>query len=118
MAKFLEKPETYMGIFYWLIGINIAIFLIYLLFTWATPITMGDKDDVNDIEAILSAKENADVDVISIGDLGSYNGTDYQFVKYTTTKDSVTTEKSVMIEVEKKFLNYQCKGILEPLNKE
>lgn len=114
MAKFLEKPETYMGIFYWLIGINIAIFLIYLLFTWATPITMGDKDDVNDIEAILSAKENADVDVISIGDLGSYNGTDYQFVKYTTTKDSVTTEKGVMIEVEKNFLNYQCKGILEP----
>ncbi len=114
MAKFLEKPETYMGIFYWLIGINIAIFLIYLLFTWATPMTMSDKDDVNDIEAILSATENADVDVISIGDLGSYNGTDYQFVKYTTTKDSVTTEKSVMIEVEKNFLNYQCKGILEP----
>ena len=114
MAKFLEKPETYMGIFYWLIGINITIFLICLLFTWAKPMTMSDKDDVNDIETILSAKENADVDVISIGDLGSYKGTDYQFVKYTTTKDSVTTEKSVMIEVEKKFLNYQCKGILEP----
>ena len=114
MAKFLEKPETYMGIFYWLIGINIAIFLIYLLFTWANPMTMGDKDDVNDIEAILSATENANVDVISIGDLGSYGDKNYQFVKYTTTKDSVTTEKSVMIEVEKKFLNYQCKGILKP----
>lgn len=114
MAKFLEKPETYMGIFYWLIGINITIFLICHLFTWAKPMDMNDKDDVNDIEAILLVKENANVDVISIGDLGSYKDTDYQFVKYTTTKDSVTTEKSVMIEVEKKFLNYQCKGILEP----
>ena len=91
-----------------------VIALLITLFSWAKPMTMGDKDDVNDIETILSAKENADVDVISIGDLGSYKGTDYQFVKYTTTKDSVTTEKSVMIEVEKKFLNYQCKGVLEP----
>ena len=86
----------------------------FTLFGWAKPMTIGDKDDVNDIETILSTKENANVDVISIGDLGSYKGTDYQFVKYTTTKDSVTTEKSVMIEVEKKFLNYQCKGVLEP----
>ena len=91
-----------------------VIALLITLFSWAKPMTMGDKDDVNDIETILSAKENADVDVISIGDLGSYKGTDYQFVKYTTTKDSVTTEKSVMIEVEKKFLSYQCKGVLEP----
>ena len=86
----------------------------FTLFGWAKPMTMSDKDDVNDIETILSTKENADVEVISIGDLGSYKDTDYQFVKYTTTKDSITTEKSVMIEVEKKFLNYQCKGILEP----
>jgi hypothetical protein len=91
-----------------------VIALLITLFSWAKPMTMGDKDDVNDIETILSAKENADVDVISIGDLGSYKDTDYQFVKYTTTKDSVTTEKGVMIEVEKKFLNYQCKGVLEP----
>ena len=91
-----------------------VISLVITLISWAKPMTISDKDDVNDIETILSTKENADVDVISIGDLGSYKGTDYQFVKYTTTKDSVTTEKSVMIEVEKKFLNYQCKGVLEP----
>ena len=96
------------------VGVVAVISLIITLISWAKPMTISDKDDVNDIETILSAKENADVDVISIGDLGSYKGTDYQFVKYTTTKDSVTTEKSVMIEVEKKFLNYQCKGVLEP----
>lgn len=96
------------------VGVVAVIALIITLISWAKPMTISDKDDVNDIETILSAKENADVDVISIGDLGSYKGTDYQFVKYTTTKDSVTTEKSVMIEVEKKFLNYQCKGVLEP----
>ena len=99
------------GLFF---GIVAVIALLITLVSWAKPMTISDKDDVNDIETILSAKENADVDVISIGDLGSYKGTDYQFVKYTTTKDSVTTEKSVMIEVEKKFLNYQCKGVLEP----
>ena len=60
-----------------------VIALLITLFSWAKPMTMGDKDDVNDIETILSAKENADVDVISIGDLGSYKDTDYQFVKYT-----------------------------------
>lgn len=96
------------------VGVVAVIALLITLFSWAKPMTISDKDDVNDIETILSAKENADVDVVSIGDLGSYKGADYQFVKYTTTKDSVTTEKSVMIEVEKKFLNYQCKGILEP----
>ena len=96
------------------VGVVAVISLIITLIGWAKPMTISDKDDVNDIETILSAKENADVDVISIGDLGSYKGTDYQFVKYTTTKDSVTTEKSVMIEVEKKFLNYQCKGVLKP----
>lgn len=96
------------------VGVVAVIALVITLISWAKPMTISDNDDVNDIETILSAKENADVDVISIGDLGSYKGTDYQFVKYTTTKDSVTTEKSVMIEVEKKFLNYQCKGILEP----
>ena len=96
------------------VGVVAVISLIITLISWAKPMTISDKDDVNDIETILSAKENTDVDVISIGDLGSYKGTDYQFVKYTTTKDSVTTEKSVMIEVEKKFLNYQCKGVLEP----
>ena len=96
------------------VGVVAVISLIITLISWAKPMTISDKDDVNDIETILSAKENADVDVISIGDLGSYKGTDYQFVRYTTTKDSVTTEKSVMIEVEKKFLNYQCKGVLEP----
>lgn len=96
------------------VGIVAIIALFMTLFSWAKPMTMSDKDDVNDIETILSAKENANVEVISIGDVGSYKDTDYQFVKYTTTKDSVTTEKSVMIEVEKKFLNYQCKGIIEP----
>ena len=96
------------------VGVVAVISLVITLISWAKPMTISDKDDVNDIETILSTKENADVDVISIGDLGSYKGTDYQFVKYTTTKDSVTTEKSVMIEVEKKFLNYQCKGVLEP----
>ena len=96
------------------VGVVAVIALVITLISWAKPMTISDNDDVNDIETILSAKENADVDVISIGDLGSYKDTDYQFVKYTTTKDSVTTEKGVMIEVEKKFLNYQCKGILEP----
>ena len=96
------------------VGVVAVISLVITLISWAKPMTISDKYDVNDIETILSTKENADVDVISIGDLGSYKGTDYQFVKYTTTKDSVTTEKSVMIEVEKKFLNYQCKGVLEP----
>ena len=114
MSKFLRKPKTLMGYFYWLVGINLFIFAIYLICTWAKPMSMSDKDDVNDIKTILTTKENADVEVISIGDLSSYKDTDYQFVKYTTTKDSITTEKSVMIEVEKKFLNYQCKGILEP----
>ena len=96
------------------VGVVAAIALFITLFSWAKPMTMGDKDDVNDIETILSAKENANVEVISIGNVGTYKNTGYQFVKYTTTKDSVTTEKSVMIEVEKKFLHYQCKGILEP----
>ena len=91
-----------------------VISIIITLISWVKPMTISDKDDVNNIETILSAKENADVDVISIGDLGSYKGTDYQFVEYTITKDSVTTKKSVSIEVEKKFLNYQCKGVLEP----
>ena len=105
---------TYKKTFAIFIGIVAVISLIITLISWAKPMTISDKDDVNDIETILSEKENANVDVISIGDLSSYKDIDYQFVKYTTTKDSVTTEKSVMIEVEKKFLNYQCKGVLEP----
>lgn len=95
------------------ISIVAVLVLGFILFGWSKPMTMNDNDDVNDIKALL-VEDNATIEILSIGDLGTYKGVDYQFVKYTTTKDSVTTEKSVMIEVEKKFLNYQCKGVLEP----
>ena len=114
MAKFLHKPETMMGYFYWLIGINLVIFFIYFLFVWASPMSMSNSNDVEEIQTILSEKENSVVNVISIGELGNYKDTSYQLITYKVTKDSVTTEKSVMMEVEKKFLNYQCKGILKP----
>ena len=95
------------------ISIVAVLVLGFTLFGWAKPMTMNDKDDVNDIKALL-VEDSATIEILSIGDVGTYKGADYQFVEYTITKDSVTTKKSASIEVEKKFLNYQCKGILEP----
>ena len=98
------------GIF---VAIVAVIILLFTLFSWAKPMTLNDKDDVEAICSLL-AEDNAQGEILSIGDLGSFGDKDYQFVEYAVVKDSVTTEKSVMIEVEKKFLNYQCKGILKP----
>lgn len=87
--------------------------ILFTLFSWAKPMTLNDKDDVEAISSLL-AEDNAQVEILSIGDVGSYGDKNYQFVEYAVVKDGVTTEKSVMIEVEKEFLNYQCKGILNP----
>ena len=95
------------------IAIVAIITIITLLFTWAKPMTMKDKDDVKDIITLLQ-EDNATVELISIGDIATYKETDYQLVKYKITKDNVITVKSTMIEVEKHFLNYKSKQVLLP----
>lgn len=98
------------GIF---VAIIIVIIFLFTLFSWAKPMTLNDKDDVEAISSLL-AEDNAKFKILSIGDLSSYGDKYYQFVECAVVKDSVRIEKSIMIEVEKKFLNYQCKGILKP----
>lgn len=95
------------------IAIVAIITIITLLFSWAKPMTMKDKDDVKDIITLLQ-EDNATIELISIDDIATYKETDYQLVKYKITKDNVITVKSTMIEVEKHLLNYKSKQVLLP----
>lgn len=98
------------GIF---LGAVAVIAILITLFSWAKPMSINDEDDVKDVVELLQ-EDNSTIEVISIGDLATYKDTEYQLVKYNVTKDSVTTEKTAMIEVEKHFLNYQGKKVLLP----
>ena len=61
------------------IAIVAIITIITLLFTWATPMTMKDKNDVKDIITLLQ-EDNATIELISIGDIATYKETDYEKV--------------------------------------
>ena len=66
------------GIF---VAIVAVIILLFTLFGWAKPMTLNDKDDVEAISSLL-AEDNAQVEILSIGDLGSFGDKVYQFVEY------------------------------------
>lgn len=98
------------GIF---LGAVAVIAILITLFSWAKPMSINDENDVKDVVELLQ-EDNSTIEIISIGDLATYKDTEYQLVKYNVTKDSVITTKNTMIEVEKHFLNYQGKKILQP----
>ena len=111
--NFFNKPKTIGFYFTSLIILVIVGVLLFSLFTWAKPMSVNDNEDVKELKLLLQ-KDSSKIEIISIGDIGTYKNTNYQLVEYTITKDDIVTTKKVMVEVEKKFFNYKCKGILEP----
>ena len=111
--NFFNKPKT---IGFYISSIIIFVIvgaLLFSLFTWAKPMSVNDNENVKELKLLLQ-KDSSKIEIISIGDIGTYKNTDYQLVEYTITKDEIVTTKKVMVEVEKKCFNYKCKGILEP----
>ena len=106
-------PQTMKGVMLWMIGLIVFVIGCFYTFAWASPLSLNDKDDVKEIQSLI-IEDNDSIKLLTISPKGCFYGKDYQNVYCETWNDSVHECKMIMIEIEKKFWEYKCKGIIKP----
>ena len=101
-------------ILFYFVSICAILGLSIFLFTWASPLSIKDSDDVELLTTELTILHNNDynVTVNNIGELGTYFDKTYQLVTYTIFNDSVHETKQVKVELEKNNLEYKFKQFI------
>ncbi len=101
-------------IIFYFISICTILGFVMFLFSWASPLSMEDSDDMDILTAELTILHNNDykVTVNEIGELGTYFDKTYQLVTYTISNDSTQETKQVKVELEKNNLEYRFKQFI------